>query len=547
MRKSDVGGGTRMAAAQDAASKFVSSLPKGSRVGLVSYGDKTLEEAPRSAGCGDVSLKVPVGSDIGAVTRQVKTLRPVGWTPIGKALQTAAAQAKGQPLNVVLITDGEDSCAPPDPCQTAATLAADNAGLSISAIGLNASSDQLSCIASKGKGYFVTASNSAQLARRLEALGDPDAASRTLSPSGVQSIRPGQLVDEIRKSHPGFPKVDSGAQVRVVWMNCTWTFSAKGVLTSIALEGSGSASTIDGLRVGDAAAALNVLGAPVSTSTNGGVETRLYPADVRLGLGWKVQIKDGRIITIVLCTCLTGSCPPSVDQIRKIQDDPTMNPTKISCIDDGNWVVVESNFQGDHTAGWLLLQRTGGGWTKVKRVTHGGDCYELPEDAPYGGLEKPLGGFCNFRASAVGAKTAPITMDGAGPIVLGMTRETLEGPSVNLSMEDECQAQDSPDTFNGSVSGLDGYHLRFMDGKLTAMMVNAPGARTSSGARLGMSVKDLLSLYQGTLTVDKEHGSYSYTAGGRTLEFSSLGDSDMETDTVQTILVHYSNSPWAFC
>ncbi|WP_366917930.1 vWA domain-containing protein [Acidipropionibacterium jensenii] len=189
MLKSDVGGGTRMAAAQDAASKFVSSLPKGSRVGLVSYGDKTLEEAPRSAGCGDVSLKVPVGSDIGAVTRQVKTLRPVGWTPIGKALQTAAAQAKGQPLNVVLITDGEDSCAPPDPCQTAATLAADNAGLSISAIGLNASSDQLSCIASKGKGYFVTASNSAQLARRLEALGDPDAASRTFPP--LESSRSG--------------------------------------------------------------------------------------------------------------------------------------------------------------------------------------------------------------------------------------------------------------------------------------------------------------------------------------------------------------------
>ncbi len=227
-----------MAAAQQAASKFVSSLPKGSRIGLVSYGDKALEEAPRSVGCGDVSLEVPVGSDASAVTQQVRALRPAGWTPIGRALRTAAAQAKGQPLNVVLITDGEDSCAPPDPCQTAASLAAGNAGLSISAIGLNASSDQLSCIASKGRGYFVTASNSAQLARRLESLTDPAAASRTLSPSGVQSIRPGQSVDQIRKSHPDFPEVRTGTQIRVVWMNCTWTFSAKGVLISIELGAS---------------------------------------------------------------------------------------------------------------------------------------------------------------------------------------------------------------------------------------------------------------------------------------------------------------------
>ena len=534
-----------MAAAQQAASKFVSSLPKGSRIGLASYGDKTLEEAPRSVGCGDVSLKVPVGSDAGAVTQQVRALRPAGWTPIGRALRTAAAQAKGRALNVVLITDGEDSCAPPDPCQTAASLAADNAGLSISAIGLNASSDQLSCIASRGRGYFVTASNSAQLARRLDALTDPGAASRTLSPSGVQSIRPGQSVDQIRKSHPDFPQVRTGTQTRVVWMNCTWTFSAKGVLTSIELGT--SAATIDGLSVGDAATALGVLGTAVSTSTSGGVETRIYAADARLGLGWKVQIEDGRIITIVLCTCLTGSCPPSVDQIRRIQDDPTMKPTKITCVDDGNWAVVESNFEGDLTGGWLLLQRVGAEWMKIKRVTHGGDCYMIPYDAPFSELGKAMGGFCDFRASAVLVKVSPITMDGIGPITLGMSRGSLEGPVMHMSMEDECEPQSTSNTFNGRVPGLDGYHMRFTDGKLTGIMINADGARTLAGATVGMSLTSLVDLYPGRLTKDDAHDRYLYQAGGRTLEFSYLGDSDMVTDEVRTILVHDSDTPWNYC
>lgn len=544
MRKADVGAGTRMAAAQAAASRFVSSLPTGSEVGLVTYGDKTLEEAPKSAGCGDVSVAVPLGPDSAKVKAAAKALRPVGWTPIAKALRTAAAQAKGRPLNIVLVTDGEDSCAPPDPCETAASLVARYSGLTISAIGLKASSDQLACIASKGKGYFVTANNSIQLARRLEALRDPAAAARTLSPSGVESIRPGQLVGDIRKAHPDFPEVASGAQVRVVWAACVWVFSAKGVLVSIAPAGSGS--TIDGLAVGDAGSALTVLGAPVSSSTAGGVETRIYAADERLGLGWKVQIKGGRILTIVLCTCLTGSCPPSSQQIRGSFDDPYLEITKVSCTDDGQWAVVEGLFWEKQDREYLLYKKEGSGWAKPIHVGHGGDCWSIPDDTPFAEIDEKMGGLCAVQAAVSLVKASPITMDGVGRLRLGASLQSLTEAGV-IEYTSECPAPTSSGGDNYKLLGTEGYDLRFTDKKLTAIMINVQNGRTSSGAEVGMNLKDLENLYHGMLTKDRRDGQYSYQSAGRTLAFSYLGESDMVTEQVQAILIYDADSPWSFC
>lgn len=546
MRKSDVGTGTRMTAAQDAAAKFVSSLPSGSKVGLVSYGDKTLEEAPKSAGCSDVSAAVPLGTDAAKVTEAAKALKPVGWTPIAKALQTAAAQAKGGPLNVVLVTDGEDSCAPPDPCETAASLVSRDAGLTISAIGLKASSDQLSCIAAKGKGYFVTASNSAQLARRLEALRDPQAAAGKLSPSGVRSITPGQLADDIRKAHPDFPQVADGTQVRVVWAGCTWVFSAKGVLISIELGD--SASTIDGLAAGDAASALSVLGTAVSTSTSGGVETRIYPADERLGLGWKVQIKDGRIITIVLCTCLTGTCPPSADQVRKAGGDPEGTDVgNVDCVADGTWAVASGTFGPMKNSGWLILRKNGASWTTDARITSTSGCGRISAEAPLAELRKvkALADMCDVVWGPAIVKQAPITMDGIGALALGADGSDLNKLGLALPTDGQCDANYT--TASGMETSI---ASDFRGNRLTGLWVRDPKMRTTSGARVGMSVAEVKILYGGRLTSGTHENfvpikTLMYTSGGMILEFSySDPDTGAETSTVNGIYVSFSDVPF---
>lgn len=488
MRKTDVGAGTRMTAAQAAASTFVGSLPKGSRVGLVTYGDKTLEEAPKSAGCTDVTTAVPLGADMAGVTAAAKALKPVGWTPIGKALQTAAAQAKGRPLNVVLITDGEDTCAPPDPCDTAASLVGSDVGLTISAIGLKTSSDQLTCVATKGKGYFVTASNSNQLARRLEALRDPAAAARTLSPSGVRSITPGQLADDIRKAHPDFPAVSSGTQVRVVWGGCTWVFSAKGVLLSIELGDAGS--TIDGLAVGDAA---------------------------------------------------------SADQVRKAAGEPESTRIgKVDCVADGTWAITAGTFGPMKNAGWLILQKTGPSWTLASRITSTPGCSRISADAPLAELRAYMPGMCDLAWGPAIIKQAPITMNGIGDLRLGADGSDLEQRGLATATDGQCDANYITVTrLDGSVAG------DFRGSRLTGLWVRDTAMKTTAGAHVGMSVSEVQRLYAGKLRSSTHQGDMSaiktlvYTYGGRILEFSySDSGTGADTSSVNGIYVSFSDIPF---
>jgi hypothetical protein len=55
----------------------------------------------------------------------VATLTPTGWTPIGPALLKAAGDLDGGdgPRRIVLISDGEDTCQPLDPCEVAREIA----------------------------------------------------------------------------------------------------------------------------------------------------------------------------------------------------------------------------------------------------------------------------------------------------------------------------------------------------------------------------------------------------------------------------------------
>ena len=95
--------------------------------------------------------------------RRDRAVRAVGSTPIGRALRAAASDLPASgPASIVLVSDGGDNCAPPDPCVIAGELAAEGRDLHIEAIGFQVSGRarrQLRCIAAKGRGVYREAAD----------------------------------------------------------------------------------------------------------------------------------------------------------------------------------------------------------------------------------------------------------------------------------------------------------------------------------------------------------------------------------------------------
>ncbi len=118
-----------MDAAKAAMNTLIDGLPVNLHVGLEVYGNSPGEKA---AGCQDVQVPQPVGR-VGraAVRAQVAGIAPSGCTPVGRSLEQAAAG----PRAIVLVSDGIDSCAPPDPCEVAKRLAGAGVELAVHTIG----------------------------------------------------------------------------------------------------------------------------------------------------------------------------------------------------------------------------------------------------------------------------------------------------------------------------------------------------------------------------------------------------------------------------
>ena len=112
-------GGTRLDAAKQAVDEMLDRLPAGAPLGLRVYGSKVAESS-REEGCRDTELVVPVGPlDKDAMRSTVQALEGKGRTPIGNSLLAVPddlGSAEGR-RTVILVSDGGDNCAPPDPVQ----------------------------------------------------------------------------------------------------------------------------------------------------------------------------------------------------------------------------------------------------------------------------------------------------------------------------------------------------------------------------------------------------------------------------------------------
>ncbi|NEB78702.1 VWA domain-containing protein [Streptomyces sp. SID14478] len=177
MRARDIDGDSRMAAAKQAFNEVLDATPKEVELGIRTLGANYPGEN-RKTGCKDTQRLYPVGPlDRTEAKTAVATLQPTGWTPIGPALLKAADdfRATDATKRIVLISDGEDTCQPLDPCEVAREISAKGIGLTIDTLGLVADAktrEQLSCIADATGGTYTSVRHKEELTDRVGQLVD---------------------------------------------------------------------------------------------------------------------------------------------------------------------------------------------------------------------------------------------------------------------------------------------------------------------------------------------------------------------------------------
>jgi Mg-chelatase subunit ChlD len=169
--------------AKGALNDLVAGLPDEKEVGLRVYGH-TVPNDDEENGCKDTELIHPVGPlDREGLTGAIESYDAKGFTPIGLSLEEAANDlpAEGE-RTIVLVSDGIDTCSPPDPCDVAEGLASDGIETVIHTVGFALDQaeegpearEQLSCIAEVSGGEFVDVETADELAETLEDVSTRD-------------------------------------------------------------------------------------------------------------------------------------------------------------------------------------------------------------------------------------------------------------------------------------------------------------------------------------------------------------------------------------
>jgi Ca-activated chloride channel homolog len=177
MRTRDIDGGSRMAAAKQAFNEVLDATPEEVQLGIRTLGANYPGDN-RQEGCKDTEQLYKIGPlDRTEAKTAVATLAPTGWTPIGPALQQAAKDFTDgdSTRRIVLISDGEDTCQPLDPCEVARAIAAQGIGLTIDTLGLVPDAktrDQLLCIAEATGGTYTSVQHKEELTGRVGQLVD---------------------------------------------------------------------------------------------------------------------------------------------------------------------------------------------------------------------------------------------------------------------------------------------------------------------------------------------------------------------------------------
>ncbi|MGW6206923.1 VWA domain-containing protein [Streptomyces sp. NPDC055089] len=221
MRTRDIDGQSRMTAAKQAFNEVLDAVPEQVQLGIRTLGADYPGD-DRKVGCKDTKQLYPVGPlDRTEAKTAVATLAPTGWTPIGPALLGAADDLEGgdSTRRIVLISDGEDTCGPLDPCEVARDIAARGIHLVIDTLGLVPNAkirQQLTCIAEATGGTYTAVQHTDELSGRVKQLVDraaapvvtPVATEGAGSCTDAPQLKPGLYTDREKFAEHRWYRVD---------------------------------------------------------------------------------------------------------------------------------------------------------------------------------------------------------------------------------------------------------------------------------------------------------------------------------------------------
>ncbi|MEU9089625.1 VWA domain-containing protein [Streptomyces sp. NPDC087901] len=221
MRTRDIDGQSRMTAAKQAFNEVLDAVPEQVQLGIRTLGADYPGD-DRKVGCKDTKQLYPVGPlDRTEAKTAVATLAPTGWTPIGPALLGAADDLEGgdSTRRIVLISDGEDTCGPLDPCEVARDIAARGIHLVIDTLGLVPNAkirQQLTCIAEATGGTYTAIQHTDELSGRVKQLVDraaepvvtPVATEGADSCTDAPQLKPGLYTDREKFAEHRWYRVD---------------------------------------------------------------------------------------------------------------------------------------------------------------------------------------------------------------------------------------------------------------------------------------------------------------------------------------------------
>ena len=176
MDRVDADGVRLIDGAKQALLDVLDTLPEDVLIGLRVYGHRHPNDDPVN-GCTDTELVVPIGPlDREAMETAIGSFDAKGYTPIGLSLLEAADDFPSDAATkaIVLVSDGVDTCAPPDPCEVAHQLLTEGVFVRIETVGLvlddAGAADQLRCIADATGGTYHDIGSIDVLARELEGI-----------------------------------------------------------------------------------------------------------------------------------------------------------------------------------------------------------------------------------------------------------------------------------------------------------------------------------------------------------------------------------------
>ena len=181
----DGSGELRTNTANRVAHTLLGELPGDQQLALLTYGTGTgNSDEEKEAGCKDVRTLVPLGGSRDEIAAQIDGLVASGYTPIGPALLAAektldTKKTEKNKRHIVLVSDGIDTCAPPEMAEVARDIHKRNSNVTIDVVGLNADEtvrEQLKELAAAGGGTYADATDEASVSTLVTALSAQGAA-----------------------------------------------------------------------------------------------------------------------------------------------------------------------------------------------------------------------------------------------------------------------------------------------------------------------------------------------------------------------------------